>query len=125
MCCIIKFKYLQIIQSNPSVLTADFQFTLHSVLPAVVHRLARVHSPVKWTRFTNLQRQDAVVTEHAVLGFFGEVHLVFVPGHFGLTGQKRVSGYLKVWNHFSVELSACETDHKRFAYVLKRMSTPY
>lgn len=80
---------LQIIQSNPSVLTADLQFTLHSVLPAAVHRLARVHPPVKWTRLPNLQRQDAVVAEHPVLGLVGEVHLVFVPGHFGLTGRNR------------------------------------
>lgn len=103
-----------IIQSKPSVLTANLQFTLYSVLPAVVHRLAGVHSAIKRTRFPNLQRQDAVVTEHPVLGFIGEVHLVFVPGHFGLTEQKRVSRYLKVWNHFSTELSVLETAYKYF-----------
>lgn len=71
-------------RSSSPVLTADLQFTLHHVLPAAVHRLARVHSPIKWTRFTDLQSQNAVVTEHPVLGFIGDVHLVFVPGHFGL-----------------------------------------
>lgn len=90
---------------HPSVLTADLQFTLHSVLPAAVHRLARVHPPVKWTRLPNLQRQDAVVAEHPVLGLVGEVHLVFIPGHFGLTGQSGVSRYLKAWNLFRTHLS--------------------
>lgn len=90
-------------QSNPSVLTADLQLTLHGVLSAGVHGLARVHSPIKWTRLTDLQRQDAVVTEHPVLGFVGQVHLVFVPGHFGLTGPKRVSRSSEDWNRFSSE----------------------
>lgn len=75
------------IQSCCPVLTADLQFTLHHVLPTAVHRFARVHSPIKGTRFTDLQSQNAVVTEHPVLGFTGDVHLVFVPGHFGLAGR--------------------------------------
>lgn len=73
------------------ILTANLQFTLHHVLSAGVHRFAHIHPPVEQTGLTDLQRQDALLTEHPVLGFIRDVHLVFVPGHFGLTRQDKVS----------------------------------
>lgn len=45
-----------------------------------------------------------MVAEHPVLGFAGDVHLVFVPGDFGLGGR-----YLR---SALVADSAFETDHK-------------
>lgn len=71
------------------LLTANLQFTLHYVFSAVVDRFARIHSPVEWTGLTDLQRQDALLTEHPVLGFICDVHLVLVPGHFGLIREDR------------------------------------
>lgn len=67
------------------ILTANLQFTFHHVFSAGVDCFARVHSPVERTRLPDLQRQDAVLAEHPVLGFVCNIHLVFVPGHFGLT----------------------------------------
>lgn len=66
------------------ILTANLQFTLHNVFTAVVHRFAGVHSTVKRAGLAYLQGQDSLLTEHSVFGFAGDVHLVFVPGHFGL-----------------------------------------
>lgn len=51
------------------VLTANLQFTLHYVFSAGVHRFARIHSSVEQTGLADLQRQDALLTEHPVLGF--------------------------------------------------------
>lgn len=51
------------------LLTANLQFTLHCVFTAVVDCFARIHSPIKWTGLTDLQRQDTLLTDHPVLGF--------------------------------------------------------
>ena len=50
------------------ILTTNFQFTLHYVLPAVVDRFAHVNSPIERTGLTDLQRKDTLLTEHPVLG---------------------------------------------------------
>lgn len=51
------------------ILTANLQLTLHRVLPALIDRLAHVNSAVEGAGFTDLQRQDAMLAEHPVLGF--------------------------------------------------------
>lgn len=51
------------------ILTANLQLTLHRVLPAVIDRLAHVNSAIEGAGFTDLQRQDAMLAEHPVLGF--------------------------------------------------------
>lgn len=66
------------------ILTANLQFTLHDILPAVIHGSARVHATVERARLPDLQRQNTFFAEHSVLGFIRDVHLVFVPGHFRL-----------------------------------------
>lgn len=71
------------------ILTANLQFTLHYVFAAVVHRFACIHSSVEQTGLADLQRQDTLLAEHSVLGFVRDVHLVLVPGHFGLTRQDK------------------------------------
>lgn len=71
------------------ILTANLQLALHRVLPAVIDRLAHVNSAIEGTGFADLQRQDAMLAEHPVLGFIRDVHLVFVPGDFRLTGQDK------------------------------------
>ena len=49
------------------ILTANLQFTLHRVFPALVDRFARVHSTVEQTGLTDLERQNALLTDHPVL----------------------------------------------------------
>lgn len=71
----------------PETLTANFQLTLDRILPAVVDCLTHVNSAIKGTRFTDLQCQNTVLTEHPVLGLMWDIHLVLVPGHFRLTGR--------------------------------------
>lgn len=77
-------------------LTANLQFTFHYVFPAVVDGLAHVHAPVEGTGFTDLQRQDALFAQHPVLGFVWDVHLVFVPGHFGLRRSEERVGHCSI-----------------------------
>lgn len=67
------------------ILTANLQFTLDYVFSDVIDCFAHIHSPIEQTGLTDLQRQNTLLTEHPVLGFICDVHLVFVPSHFGLT----------------------------------------
>ena len=68
------------------ILTANLQFTLHNILSTVVDCLADVDPSVEGAGLAYLQRQHSLFAEHAVLGLIRDVHLVFVPGDFGLRG---------------------------------------
>lgn len=70
-------------------LTSDLQFALHHILALVVNSFAHVHAAVEGTWLTDLQRQNTLLRQHAILGFIGDVHFVFVPGHFGLMRQNK------------------------------------
>lgn len=67
------------------VLTANLQLALYGVLSAGVNSFTHVHTSIEWTRLPDLQSQNALLAEHAVLGFVCDVHLVLVPCYFGLS----------------------------------------
>lgn len=69
------------------ILTANFQLTLDHVLSALVDGFAHVDAAVERTRLADLERKHTLLAEHAVLGLIGEVHLILIPGDFGL-GKK-------------------------------------
>lgn len=66
------------------VLTANLQLALDGVLSAVVNSFTRVHTSIERTRLPDLQSQNALLAERAVLGLVCDVHLVLVPCYFGL-----------------------------------------
>lgn len=86
-------------------LTFDLQLAADSCLSVVVHGFAGVHTSVKVSGPTDLQRADTLNAGLPELGVVSNNHLILQPLNFGLEEGKYV-GYSNLTNKQTVSVCA-------------------